>query len=104
MRKKHEELAQAPVTTWERVRRTWFESAGKVEVERNRFWLLNMMLGLAIAALAFTLYHMMPLKTVVPYIVRVDNVTGQVAVSPLDLKHYQVREREIRRFMAWWIN
>ncbi|HEX7325385.1 MAG TPA: type IV secretion system protein [Rhodanobacteraceae bacterium] len=51
--------------------------------------------GLAIAALAFTFMLIMPLKRSVPYVVHVDNQTGQVSVPTTQV---------VQRFRPQWIN
>jgi type IV secretion system protein VirB5 len=97
-----ENFANAPVSAYERARRVWFEQYGSAVVERRRYFLLAALLTVACLAEALVIFRMMPLKTVVPYVIRVAD-TGAVSVNPMGAEVYRPGEREIRYFLADWI-
>ncbi len=84
-------------------RAQWFERWGAVQVERNRYFVCCVLLCIALGASAMALAFLMPLKRVVPYIVRVaDN--GAVALSPASAQEYVPRQPERAYFLARWVS
>jgi type IV secretory pathway TrbF-like protein len=73
--------ANAPPTAFERARIEWFERYGSAIVDKNRAYVLTLALTLAVAALGFALASVTPLKTVVPYIIKVADNGSAVPVS-----------------------
>ncbi|TXF11595.1 type IV secretion system protein [Pelomicrobium methylotrophicum] len=86
---------------FERSRRIWFERWGAVEVERNRWFAAFLAAMAGCVALGVAIAAMMPLKTVVPYVIRVDDV-GRVQADPAGAQRYSPGEREIKYFLAEW--
>lgn len=79
----------------------FFERFGKPIVERNRFFLLTVVMASAVALMALTLVLILPLKTVVPYIVEV-NRHGTIAAQPIPAAHLNPTHNELRFFLARW--
>ncbi|PZP64982.1 MAG: hypothetical protein DI596_00600 [Azospira oryzae] len=86
---------------FEQSRRLWFERWGSVEVERNRWFAAFIAATTACVALGVAIAAMMPLKTVVPYVIRVDDV-GRVQADPAGAQRYTPGERELKYFLADW--
>jgi len=93
----------APITAFERARIEWFERYGSAVVDKNRAYVLTVVLTCAIAALGFALASMTPLKTVVPYIIKVADNGSAVPVSGA-AQNYQPGEPERRYFLAQWVS
>lgn len=72
-----------------------FESSRKDLLERSerRAWFIALSAILAAAALALAIMFLTPLKTVQPYVIKVDNSTGGVEIiTVLDVKQIPVSE------------
>ena len=93
----------APITAFERARIEWFERYGSAVVDKNRAYVLTVVLTCAIAALGFALASITPLKTVVPYIIKVADNGSAVAISGA-AQNYQPGEPERRYFLAQWVS
>ena len=92
----------APITAYERARIEWFERYGCAVVERDRYFVFALIACAALAAMAFALLALAPLKTVVPYVVRVaDN--GSAAVAPAAAQRYSPGQPERAYFLARWV-
>lgn len=93
--------SNAPLTAFEKARMLWFEQYGSAIVERNRYFIALVILALLALAEGGAIYHMMPLKTVVPYVVKVaDN--GSVVTSNVATANFQAGEKEISYFLIEW--
>lgn len=79
----------------------FFERFGKPIVERNRFYLLTIIMASAVALMALALVLILPLKTVVPYIVEV-NQHGTIAAQPIPATRLNPTHNELRFFLARW--
>jgi type IV secretory pathway TrbF-like protein len=79
----------------------FFERFGKPIVERNRFFLLTLVMASAVAFMALALVLILPLKQVVPYIVEV-NQHGTIAAQPIPATHLNPTHNELRFFLARW--
>lgn len=86
---------------FDQARQMWFERWGAVAVERNRWFAAFLAALAAAAAMAVAIAAMMPLKTVVPYVVRVDDA-GRASADPAGAQRYAPGEREIKYFLAEW--
>jgi len=92
----------APLTAFEKARFIWFEQYGHAVVERNRYFIALIILALLNIAQGMAIYQMMPLKTVVPYVVKVaDN--GSVVTSNVATSDFVAGDKEIAYFMVEWI-
>jgi len=92
---------EAPLVAHEKARIIWFERYGSAIVEKNRYFVLVVLLGLVVLALGLTLFFIMPLKTVVPYVVRVAS-NGNVAVDVAASRRYVPGQSEQTYFLAHW--
>lgn len=79
----------------------FFERFGKPIVERNRFFLLTVVMASAVAFMALALVLILPLKTVVPYVVQV-NQHGTIAAQPIPAAHLKPTHNDLRFFLARW--
>ena len=92
----------APITAYEHARIEWFERYGCAVVDRNRYFLFSLIACAALAAMAFALLALVPLKTVVPYVVRVaDN--GSAMAAPAAAQRYSPGQPERAYFLAKWV-
>ncbi|MBU6460718.1 MAG: type IV secretion system protein [Proteobacteria bacterium] len=92
---------QAPLVAYDKARIIWFERYGSAIVEKNRYFVLAMLLGLAVMGLGVTIDLMLPLKTVVPYVVRVAH-NGNVEVDAAASRPYVPGQAEESYFLAHW--
>lgn len=91
----------APMTALEKGRHIWFEQYGSAVVERNRYFISMFVLSLLCLAEGAIIYQMMPLKTVVPYVIKVaDN--GSVIARNAATSDFVAGEKEISYFMVEW--
>lgn len=95
-------LGNAPHTAYQAAKAEWAERMGTPIVEKNRWFLVATLLAvcLLIALIGYT--HLLPLKTVEPFIVEVDKLTGEARSSAMRAQSYNPQEREIRFFTARW--
>lgn len=94
---------QAPPVAFGAAARGWFEIWGAVTVERNRYFLLCIVLAVAVTALAAALAVLVPLRRVVPYVVKVAD-TGAVTVAPSAAQEYVPGQAEKAYFLARWVS
>lgn len=97
------ELPQnAPPAAYEKNAPTqFFEKFGKPVVERNRAFLLALVLAAGMLLEGGALLLLLPLKTVVPYVVEV-NKQGEVAAQPIPAAHLKPTHNDLRYFLARW--
>ncbi len=102
-RPKHEDPPDGtPPIVNPRVVQAWFEVQGAALVERNRWFLVSLILGLGVFLSGIALALLLPLKTVVPFVLdRSEN--GAVAVSNTRVQVYHPAESEKRYFLAQWV-
>lgn len=73
------DMGNAPLTAFDEAQNRFFEIYGSSKVESSR-WFVAFIVAMGVAALlGIALYNVYPLKTVVPYMVKVDSQTGAVA-------------------------
>jgi type IV secretory pathway TrbF-like protein len=92
----------APLTAFEKARIEWFERYGSAIVDKNRNFLLNVLLAFVILALGYTIYSMMPLKRIVPYTIHVSD-NGAVVAGQSATEGYKPGEKEINYFLNEWV-
>jgi len=92
---------QAPLQAFERPRQAWFEAYGVPVVERARYFVLAVVLALALLAAAIALAVTVPLKSVVPYVID-RNDSGAVTPMPAAAQKYLPGASEKRYFIAQW--
>lgn len=99
--KNDKQLKNAPLTDYEKARIQWFENYGSAVVEKNRYFALTVLLTLVVIALGMALMTMAPLKSVVPYVIRVSN-DGHVTADPAGAMPYQPGDKEKKYFLGRW--
>lgn len=73
------DMGNAPLTAFDEAQNRFFEIYGSSKVESSR-WFVAFVVAMGVAAvLGIALYNVYPLKTVVPYMVKVDGQSGAVA-------------------------
>lgn len=92
----------APITAFEKARIRWFENYGAAIVENRRLFFIAVAQAIAILGLGGAIFFMMPLKTVVPYTVKVNQESGQVTVAPVGMQRYMPGDPEKQYFLAQW--
>lgn len=80
--------------------RAWFERYGHHYVERNRYATLTIILGVMCSALAGSIWFMLPLKTVEPYIITINEATGAPDARRARAQDYEPGEKEVQYFLA----
>lgn len=91
----------APLTAFSKARILWFEQYGSAIVERNRYFIALFLLALVVMVEGLAIYNMLPLKTVVPYVVKVaDN--GSVVTSNVATANFVAGDKEISYFLVEW--
>ncbi|NDU86135.1 MAG: type IV secretion system protein [Ferrovum sp.] len=92
----------APPVVQPRVARSWFEVQGAVVVERNRWFLVSLFLSGALVLTGGALLGLLPLKTVVPFVLeKAEN--GAVSVTSVQAQAYRPGDAEKRFFLAQWV-
>lgn len=92
-----------PLTAYEQAKAEWLERMGTPIVEKNRWFLTAFILATALAMGAFSFTQILPLKSVQPFIIEVDRLTGETKASSAQAVSYQPQEREVRYFLAQWV-
>ncbi len=80
----------------------WFEIQGSVVVERNRCFLISLGLLGVLLVLCLALLGMLPLKTVVPFVLEKTD-EGAVWPAPRVARNFQPGDPEKRYFIAQWV-
>jgi type IV secretory pathway TrbF-like protein len=95
----------APLTAFDKARIVWYERYGSAIVEKNRYFVLLAFAVIMIIALAFAIAVMAPLKTVVPYYIKVmTDGSAVVDTNSVGTNDYKPGESEKRYFLANWVN
>lgn len=96
-------VGNSPLTAYDRGKREWFERMGSPVVERDRYFVLAALFGIAFAGVVGTLMTMMPLTRVEPYVVQVDKITGQTMASRAAAQAYKPGAAERQYFITKWV-
>ena len=91
----------APPVVASRIGNPWFEIQGAAVVERHRYFVLTCFLSILVFLLGCVIWRMVPLKTVVPFILE-KTPGGAVQVSTLRVRRFEPDEAEKRYFIAHW--
>jgi type IV secretion system protein VirB8 len=84
--------------------RSWDIDRAAQTVRRERIaWGVAAGAGVCVLALGAALAFMMPLKTVQPYVIRVDNTTGIVDIVPLYAGHAEIGETVARYLLTHYV-
>lgn len=92
----------APDSAFDKARAAWFEAYGSSIVEKSRWFTIAVAEMVCIVALVIAIATMMPLKTVVPYVIKVSS-EGNVTATAAGVQAYKPEEREIRYFLSQWV-
>lgn len=97
-------LEGAPVTAISNkaIMRRYLDEGG-VQVERNRYFVVILSLCVSIVVLAGAIYSLFPLKTVVPYDIKVDSI-GRAEPIPITPEKFKAGDAEIKYHLAQWID
>lgn len=91
----------APASAHIKARQIWFEQYGSSVMNRNRLFIIAVLEAIVIFVMGIAIASLTPLKTVVPYVVKV-HTDGQVSTSPIGSKVYQPGDNEKQYFLAEW--
>lgn len=80
----------------------WFEVEAAPVLERNRYFILCLVLALALMVSLVTLMVLMPLKTVVPFVLEKTD-EGAVVPAPRAAQQFKPGAAEQRYFLAQWV-
>lgn len=58
-----------PITAYDRAKREFFEIIGSSQANSARWFIVAMVMGIGMILVSLNHYRLMPLKTIVPYIV-----------------------------------
>jgi len=92
----------APPITQPHLPSQWFEVQGAPVVERNRYFMMCLGLLLALMTACAALVMMMPLKTVVPFVLE-RSEEGAVVPAPMTAQRFEPGMAEKRYFLAQWV-
>ena len=82
----------------------WYEIYIKPMVERNRAFMLAMVLAVVCVFLAASLFELIPLHKDVPWIVKVNAKTGSPTAQPIQIVgQFTPSQLEVQYFMAVWV-
>lgn len=86
-----EKVGNAPITAYHRAEKRYFEAHGSPKVEASRWFLLSVILLIVLILQGIGIYQMLPLKTVVPYMVNLSRDKG-VAAEVVEAKNFKPDE------------
>lgn len=82
----------------------WYEIYIKPMVERNRAFMLTMVLGISVAFLSASIFELIPLQKDVPWIVPVNAKTGTPTSRPIQIVgQFTPTQLEVQYFMSVWV-
>ena len=88
----------------ESAKKAWFELYARPAVERNRAFLLFILVLLAFTSLSWTIILLIPRHTDVPFIVEVNPKTGTPITRPIQITTaFTPNHLEIQYFAARWL-
>lgn len=87
---------------YDAAKKEWFERMGSPTVDKARFFVIGSILGFAVIAMSFAIASLAPLKTVVPYTVRITDA-GAVSVDRSGFQRYTPGKPEITYFLSRWV-
>ena len=96
-------FGNSPMTAFEKGKNEWFERMGSPVVERDRYFILAGVFGIAFIGLVAGLITMMPLSRVVPYTVQVDKLTGEAVATRSAAQIYKAGNPEKQYFLTRWV-
>ncbi len=96
-------MGNAPLTAYEQAKAEWAERMGSPIVEKNRWFLVSFLLIICLLLGLLGYVQLLPLKTVEPFVIEVEKLTGEARASAMRAKSYVPQEREIRYFTAQWL-
>lgn len=96
-------IGNVPLTAYDRAKAQWAEMIGSTVVEKNRWFLVAFTLALAVLVSAYGYNHLLPLKSVEPFLIEVEKFSGEPRPSAMRAASYQPQEKEIQFFLARWI-
>lgn len=94
-------MAESP-DPYAKQRRRWFELFGGVAVANRRLFIALVALAAVAIAEAVALAALAPLKTAVPYVVKIED-TGRVSVEAAAAQRYVPGKNEIDYALARWV-
>lgn len=84
-------VGNAPVTAFQKAQRAYFEAHGSPKVESSRWFAVSVLLLICCIVLVLAIAQMMPLKTMVPYMITLSRDKG-VAAEVVEAKNFRPDE------------
>lgn len=100
----HDEMA--PDTAFEKARRQYFDAVGQPVIERARYFTLLVLAIIAVIALSMTIKSMQPLQKTVPWVVTVNEASGETMVdtqAATSWERYSPENNLISRELFEWV-
>lgn len=97
------DVGNVPNVAYEKARQQWAERMGEPIVERNRWFLMALFLAFALLVSLLALKHLTPLKTVVPYAIKIDQDTGEIRGAPVEASKFVLGTAEKKYFISRWV-
>lgn len=98
-----QDIGNVPPTAYDRAKAEWAETVGDASVNQGRLFVLAACSIVAMVAMAFALAGLSPLKSVVPYSIHVDKVTGETRAVGITATTFSPDEKQKRFFLAKWV-
>lgn len=96
------DLGNAPPSAFDAARAEWAERNGDNTVNQSRFFVLGALGWITAIVLGFAVLGLAPLKSVVPYSITTDKVTGQTRAVGITAEQYTPSRAQKSYEMATW--
>jgi len=97
------DIGNVPQTAYDRAKAEWAERMGESTVNQGRLFVLAIGSIVGMVALAVALAGLAPLKSVVPYSIQVDKITGETRAVGITATTFNPDEKQKRFFLAKWV-
>lgn len=97
-----QDLGNVPLTAYDRAKAEWATLTGDAVVNQGRFFVLAVLGLIAALVMAVALRGLTPLKTVVPYSIEVDQVTGESRPVGITATRFVPDQNQKGYFLAQW--
>lgn len=93
-------LKNSPLTAYDKAKAEWNRLNGDTVVNQGRFFVLAALMALAVIGMAGAIFALTPLKTVIPYTVQVDKITGETRALGITAERYTPNQQQMGYFIA----
>lgn len=96
------DLKNVPLTAYEAARKEWNVRNGDTVVNQSRLFVLCVFMLVALVGMAFALKGLSPLKSVVPYTIEVDRVSGETRAVGITANRFIPDQNQKSYFLSQW--